>query len=194
MTPQFDANDQAFAVPPAALRAASEVSLQGPSLIWHQHSSAARHKLDVIRFKVPLQFGPGQVEPGRVRVLNPNVSVTYGTERSVYGILAVIHELVQREQLSAARKLLLAIAPEQVDQSVRRFMTAIQKPIVQSRRPARQGLSTEMAWLKQHASEFRGKWVALLGADLIDADDQLQDLMERLSLKNLPRRPFIHLC
>ncbi len=52
--------------------------------------------------------------------------------------------------------------------------------------------SAEFHWLKTHWEEYQGKWVALLGEDLLACSDTLRDLRVRLAEINPKRRPLIH--
>jgi hypothetical protein len=52
--------------------------------------------------------------------------------------------------------------------------------------------SAEFHWLKTKAPEYQGKWVALVGEDLVAATDTLKELLARLAELQLERRPLIH--
>jgi len=40
--------------------------------------------------------------------------------------------------------------------------------------------SAEIQWLKEHAEEYRGEWVALIGSELLGHSSELRDLMKHL--------------
>lgn len=50
----------------------------------------------------------------------------------------------------------------------------------------------EYRWLKEHARDFHGKWVALSGETLVLATDSLRDLLARLREIETPVEPLIH--
>ena len=52
--------------------------------------------------------------------------------------------------------------------------------------------SAEFHWLKTNWEEYQGKWVALLGEDLLASSDTLKELRARLADLHLDRRPLIH--
>lgn len=52
--------------------------------------------------------------------------------------------------------------------------------------------SAEFHWLKTNWEEYQGKWVALLGEDLLASSDTLKDLLDRLDEFRPERRPLIH--
>jgi len=52
--------------------------------------------------------------------------------------------------------------------------------------------SAEFHWLKTKAAEYPGKWVALVGEDLVASSDTLKELLARLSELRLEREPLVH--
>jgi hypothetical protein len=52
--------------------------------------------------------------------------------------------------------------------------------------------SAEFHWLKTKAVDYQGKWVALLGEELLVSSDTLKDLLARLAELKPERRPLIH--
>jgi hypothetical protein len=52
--------------------------------------------------------------------------------------------------------------------------------------------SAEFHWLKTKAENYPGKWVALLGEDLLASSDTLKELLDRLAEIQPERRPLIH--
>lgn len=51
---------------------------------------------------------------------------------------------------------------------------------VKSDYPPIQGLSNSMKWLKDHAQDCRGKWVAVLNGELLKTGASYQELVEAL--------------
>lgn len=52
--------------------------------------------------------------------------------------------------------------------------------------------SAEFHWLKTNWEQYQGKWVALLGEDLLASSDTLKELRVRLAELHPERRPLIH--
>jgi hypothetical protein len=61
------------------------------------------------------------------------------------------------------------------------------------RRPASgQGRSEEFEWLRNPPESARGKWVALVGGEMIAAGEALADVLELLKSMDLPKSPLVH--
>ena len=52
--------------------------------------------------------------------------------------------------------------------------------------------SAEFHWLKTKAAEHPGKWVALVGENLVASSDTLKELLAQLAELRLGREPLIH--
>jgi hypothetical protein len=52
--------------------------------------------------------------------------------------------------------------------------------------------SGEFAWLKRHAGEHRGQWVALLGDELLTSGDELEHVLREVRRRNLEAKPLVH--
>lgn len=50
----------------------------------------------------------------------------------------------------------------------------------------------EFAWLRKHSAEYRGRWVALLGEELLSSGTQLEDVLTELRSRNLDIKPLVH--
>lgn len=50
--------------------------------------------------------------------------------------------------------------------------------------------SAEMQWLREHAEEYRGQWVAVLGSELLGHSPELRDLMTHLRAE-VPEAPAL---
>ncbi len=50
----------------------------------------------------------------------------------------------------------------------------------------------ELAWLRNPPESVRGKWVALVGSEMVGADESLADLIQVLDTKSFPKRPLVH--
>lgn len=54
------------------------------------------------------------------------------------------------------------------------------------------GRKEEFQWLRNPPESARGKWVALVGSEMVGAADTLEKLIENLESKKLTRRPLVH--
>ncbi len=62
-----------------------------------------------------------------------------------------------------------------------------------SRKPASgRDLSEEAAWLRNPPESVRGRWVALIGSELVGVAKTLAELLEELRTKNLCKEPLVH--
>jgi hypothetical protein len=52
--------------------------------------------------------------------------------------------------------------------------------------------SAEFRWLRANWEEYQGKWVALLGEDLLASSDTVEELRAYLARLDPKRRPLIH--
>jgi len=50
----------------------------------------------------------------------------------------------------------------------------------------------ELAWLRHPPESARGKWVALLGREMVASAETLAEVMRRLESLNLPTVPLVH--
>jgi hypothetical protein len=106
---------------------------------------------------------------------------------------SMVRQLLAHEQVSAARRLLKAqpIAGTE-GQSLRRLRVLLTEPVVQRRLPARPGGAADLHWLTQNAAAYRGRWVAIFGGNLIDADPSLEVLLRRLKRTSPGLNPLLH--
>ncbi len=62
-----------------------------------------------------------------------------------------------------------------------------------TRRPARgQGRAGEFSWLRQNSEAWRGRWVALLGEELIAGSESLQEVLAAVHARGLDGQPLVH--
>ena len=50
----------------------------------------------------------------------------------------------------------------------------------------------EFAWLRKHSAEYRGRWVALLGEELLSSGTELEDVLSEVRSRNLDTKPLVH--
>lgn len=106
--------------------------------------------------------------------------------------LGEVRELVEREQVTEARKLLDAAPPDLLDEpSLLRWRSLLAPPRVTTAQRRDTDRRREYAWLRTHGSEYRGQWVALDDGRLVAAASSLQELRERLK-HGSASFPFVH--
>lgn len=116
-------------------------------------------------------------------------------DASVFGvrrdppIASVIWALVENQNLTAARKLLAELPDEPQYLQLR---TLLRPPTTSkaSRRDRERG--AEYQWLREHASAYRGRWVAILGNELVASAATLRELRNSLRSTPLPSVPLVH--
>jgi len=124
--------------------------------------------------------------------LSVSVGAANDTRRSVSELLGTtVRQLLAREQVMAARKVLNALPPHQLrEEPLQLLSRLLAKPTVMSRRAATSDHSAALAWLVDHATEYRGRWVALVDGALVDSDESLSALIRRLG--GSAATPFLH--
>ncbi len=106
-----------------------------------------------------------------------------------------IRDLIEREQLTAARDLLAAaLEAGDHDPALEAWQTVLAPARVVERRdralePSR---DRELAWLDAHAREHRGQWLALDGDQLVAQASTLQELHTALPKMTPP--PLVVRC
>ena len=96
-------------------------------------------------------------------------------------LTSVIWTLVERQQVRTARSMLGQLPNEPQYQRIK----ALLRPPTTSTSPRRDGdRSAEYQWLRQHAAEHAGKWVAVAGNTLIGSAATLRDL--RRQMRSIP--------
>jgi hypothetical protein len=69
------------------------------------------------------------------------------------------------------------------DTRLQQALAVLSPVVVSSRRPA-QGLPLEASqkWLKEHAAQYKGQWVAVRGSTLLGSAPTLRELYQRIGL------------
>jgi hypothetical protein len=107
--------------------------------------------------------------------------------------IAVVRDLLQREQITAARRLLNLLPADMLDDpAMMRLRRALAAPVVcvSEHRDVERG--DEYEWLREHAGSYRGQWVALAGNRLVASAPTLRELRARLSAETVDRPPLLH--
>lgn len=157
--------------------------VQKPSLIQLKPGAAASSEPNSYR-ATPGGFRGGKSSPARPQekpAAGINTPDLFPEE-----ILDQLREFVEAGELSAARHLTeeaSRLFPDHDEiQKARRVLGAAKatpNPFVQPTTAA------EIAWLEDPPAEARGKWVALVGSELVGMAKSLADLMQQLEAKNL---------
>ncbi len=108
-------------------------------------------------------------------------------------VLDRLRVLIEDGQIGAARRLTEEAAGRfpnyRAIRLARRILapgTATSNPFVQATAAA------ESEWLDNPPDEARGKWVALIGSELVAMADSVEDLMESLKSRNPQKLPLVH--
>jgi hypothetical protein len=101
--------------------------------------------------------------------------------------------LEERADIRGARKL-LAEAREHgsVEPELEELEKLLAPPRFQLRPASDFDRSAEFAWLEQHAAEYRGQWVALLGDELLAQAATLDEIMAQLDAASPKAQPLLH--
>jgi uncharacterized protein DUF5678 len=76
-----------------------------------------------------------------------------------------------------------------VDSKLREILSPPRTRLVDMRDVDR---SAEFHWLKTQADAYQGKWVALVGENLVASCDSLKDLLAEIRSQQFERTPLIH--
>jgi len=104
-----------------------------------------------------------------------------------------VRNLMEHEQIVAARKVLNALPLGSFDDllfvGLRKILALPVVTVVQKRDIDRH---MDYEWIREHAQEYRGQWVALNEGQLLEAAGSLRELLERIKSVHLDHRPLIH--
>jgi hypothetical protein len=114
-----------------------------------------------------------------------------GEQAPPYGSL--IRELLDRDQLAAARQLLMTALPTQGDDpQLRALQVVLAVPTMQTSTRTDPDRSREYRWLARNAASHRHHWVAVEGEELVATGATLAELRAQLRDLTPPRKPLIH--
>ena len=107
--------------------------------------------------------------------------------------IATVRNLLRKEQITAARRLLDLLPADVLDDpATRRLQRALTAPVVRVSEHRDVERRDEYEWLRRHAGEYRGQWVALAGERLVASAPSLRELRARLPVEAADRQPLIH--
>lgn len=101
--------------------------------------------------------------------------------------------LVEREQITLARKALDAL-PVRVlgDPTILRLRKTLAAPVTNTSEKRDIDRTVDYQWIRDHAQDYRGQWVALDNGKLLGAAASLRALLDRVKPLQSERRPLLH--
>ena len=138
---------------------------------------------------VEVRVAPPPVERGA----SLRTAADLASRRPAAVIEAMLRQLLAGHRVLAARKLADAVPVDQaLDESLRRLLVVLAAPVVRRRLPARAKGFENLEWLRRNAGSHVGRWVALVGGELLAADESLAALRRRLAEIAPHANPFLH--
>lgn len=107
--------------------------------------------------------------------------------------VALIRGMLDRDQVAAARAL-LSVALTELPSAPELLQTARVLAVPKSARRSVRDVerTTEYSWLTSHAAAYRGKWVAVVGNELIASAGSLKELLRSLKSSGRENQALIH--
>jgi hypothetical protein len=108
--------------------------------------------------------------------------------------LARLRQLLERGEVEEARDWASKLESRWPgSEAVRGYARVLAPPRV-SVRPGHQGASRhlERAWLREHAGQYPGRWLAILDDQLLAADPDLRTVLATVQQTPDSRRPLLH--
>jgi len=114
-------------------------------------------------------------------------------EHDIRPFVLAVRTLIENERLTAARQMIDA-APAYIlsDLLVARLRSVLAPPVVKRVQKRDVDRSREYEWLRTHGNEHRGRWVALVGPNLLASAPTLGQLRQQLQDMALPNAPLLH--
>jgi hypothetical protein len=114
-------------------------------------------------------------------------------ESDVLPFVVALGDFIESERLPAARRMLDA-APTYVlsNPVVSRLRCVLSPPEITRLRHRDVDRSEEYEWLRTHGDQYRGRWVAVSGRNLITSASSLRELQEQLRAIPLHGPPLLH--
>jgi Family of unknown function (DUF5678) len=104
----------------------------------------------------------------------------------------VVFQLIQNDQVALARKLLNSLPVGYSNPTIERIRKVIAPPTTKVNSTRDVDRQRDYLWIKEHAEEYRGQWVALDQGRLIAKAPSLRDLLARIKQLRLSNRPLLH--
>lgn len=107
--------------------------------------------------------------------------------------VSLIRVMLDRDQVASARTLLsVAIAERIGDTELRKIAAVLVAPTSVKKLFRDRDRSAEYGWLTLHSTEYRGRWVALVGDELVAAAGSLKELLLSLQTSGRKGDALIH--
>ena len=103
-----------------------------------------------------------------------------------------IRRLLDAGRTLAARSRLTAAAGEGTGAGLRGLQTVLALPAVRRRLPAQPGGAADIEWLRRNAETYRGLWVAVARGELVDTEESLAGLCQKLRQRPPGPKPLLH--
>jgi hypothetical protein len=101
--------------------------------------------------------------------------------------------LMEREQVTLARKALDSLPVGQLsDPMIIRLRKMLAVPVTKISRKQDIDRALDYKWIRDHAQDYRGQWVALDKGELLVAAASLRELLDRVKPLRLEHRPLLH--
>jgi hypothetical protein len=126
----------------------------------------------------------GQKEPSPgLDVAAKNIEITYRVALS----------LMESEQITLARKALAALPVGQLsDPIMTRLRNTLAVPVTKTSQKRDIDRTLDYQWIRDHAQDYRGQWVAVNNGQLLAAAASLRELLDRVTPLRLEHRPLLH--
>jgi len=104
-----------------------------------------------------------------------------------------IQKLIEEDRVGAARKLVEeALRENPSDPTLLGWKEVLAPGRVFGRRPVNLEGTAEQKWFASHAGQYKGRWVAVLGEELLAHAPTLQELSTKLKTLTPKSLPVIH--
>jgi hypothetical protein len=112
---------------------------------------------------------------------------------SVATTYRVTLNLLEREQITLARKTLDALSIDQLsDPIIIRLRKMLAVPVTKTSQKRDVDRALDYQWIRDHAQDYRGQWVALDDGQLLGAAASLRELLDRVNPLQSRHRPLVH--
>jgi hypothetical protein len=113
--------------------------------------------------------------------------------KEIVSVVAAVRDLLSKEQIAAARKTLDTITVSSAEEpAIRSLRRALAVPVVQRSLRKDQNRTSAYEWLRHHAHQYKGQWVAVGEAGLIATAATLKELRAQLRILAPSQKPLVH--
>ena len=135
-------------------------------------------------------------QEGRYHALPKNPSLLSGgaaEHASLEIAYRVVRSLMEREQIALARKTLDALPVGRLDDPmINTLCKMLAVPTTKTSQKRDIDRVQDYGWIRDHAQDYRGQWVALHNGALLGAAASLRELLNRVNPLKLEHRPLFH--